>query len=169
MLFVGSAGLRKGIHTLGQASQELSTKSYSFDVAGDVTDAVRMHPLTSVLEFLGRVPRVEVVRKYEQADVMVLPSLAEGSAEVTYEALAAGIPVITTHQAGSVIRDGIDGFIVPASDPRALAQRIGRVAGSGNKLQRMAIAARERASEFTWEKYQDRLTNTLLTIPSNRH
>jgi len=50
----------------------------------------------------------------------VLPSLAEGSAGVIYEALASGFAVITTESAGSVVRDGIEGFIVPEGDPQAL-------------------------------------------------
>ena len=49
--------------------------------------------------------------------MFVLPSLAEGSAEVTYEAIAAGVPVVTTRAAGSVVRDGIEGRIVPERDP----------------------------------------------------
>ena len=47
------------------------------------------------------------------ADVFVFPSLFEGSAVVTYEALAAGLPSVVTPSAGSVVRDGVEGFIVP--------------------------------------------------------
>jgi len=59
------------------------------------------------LSFLGRVPRDRIHEEFQTADLFVLPTLAEGSAEVTYEALAAGLPVITTKSAGSVVRDGI--------------------------------------------------------------
>ena len=50
------------------------------------------------------------------ADVFVFPSLFEGSAVVTYEALAAGLPSVVTPSAGSVVRDGVEGFIVPRGE-----------------------------------------------------
>jgi glycosyltransferase involved in cell wall biosynthesis len=56
--------------------------------------------------------------------VFVFPSICEGSATVTYEALASGIPVIATPNTGSVVRDGIDGHIVPMRNPEAIAQSI---------------------------------------------
>jgi glycosyltransferase involved in cell wall biosynthesis len=46
---------------------------------------------------------------------------------VTYEALACGLPVLTTPNAGSVARDGIEGFIVPARDVDALARALERL------------------------------------------
>lgn len=162
VLFVGSAGLRKGIHTLGQAALQLEGKGYSFHVAGGASSRVRQHPLTVELNFLGRIPRVEVVSEYQKADVFVLPSLAEGSAEVTYEALAAGIPVITTWEAGSVVRNGIEGFIVPPSEPQALVDNIVQVVEDRGLRSRMALAARERAKEYTVEKYQHRLVDALM-------
>jgi glycosyltransferase involved in cell wall biosynthesis len=70
------------------------------------------------------VTRQEVRRHYQWADVFVFPSLCEGSAMVTYEALAAGLPVITTPNAGSVVRDGVDGFIVPIRDAEAIAAKL---------------------------------------------
>lgn len=161
ILFVGSAGLRKGIHTLGEAAALLSRRDYAFRVAGGVSEGVRSHPITHGLTFLGRVPRVDVVEEYRAADVFVLPSIAEGSAEVTYEALAAGIPVVTTAEAGSVVRDGVEGFIVPALDAGALADRLEHIVEDRELRARMAAAARLRAGEFTWGKYGERLVNAL--------
>ncbi len=87
----------------------------------------------------------------------MLPSLAEGSAEVTYEALAAGIPTITTPAAGSIVRDGVDGRIIPERDSNALAAAILEIVEDRKKRERMSHAARERAREFTLEKYGERL------------
>ena len=58
------------------------------------------------------------------ADVFVFPSLFEGSAVVTYEALACGLPSVVTPNAGSVVRDGLEGFVVPPRDVEALAARM---------------------------------------------
>jgi glycosyltransferase involved in cell wall biosynthesis len=169
VLFVGSANLRKGIHTLGEASMLLDRSSeYNFRIAGDASRDVRAHTLCRNLNFLGRVPRIDVHAEYRKADVFVLPSLAEGSAAATYEALAAGIPVITTEQAGSVVRNGKDGFIVPASDPHALAQRIEQVVGDRALRSRMSASARARAKEFTWDQYEKRLVAVLENVQIDR-
>jgi glycosyltransferase involved in cell wall biosynthesis len=91
----------------------------------------------------------------------VLPSVAEGSAEATYEALAAGLPVITTEAAGSVVRHGIDGWVVPERDSVALAEAIERIIGDRHLRATMSLAARERAREYTVERYGERLVAAL--------
>jgi glycosyltransferase involved in cell wall biosynthesis len=115
------------------------------------------------------VPRDRIHEEFQQADVFVLPSLAEGSAEVTYEALAAGVPLVVTAAAGSVARDGIEGRIVPECDPAALADAIEQIVEDRAVRNRMAGAARERAREFTWEKYGERLVGTLRSFESKPH
>jgi glycosyltransferase involved in cell wall biosynthesis len=164
VLFAGTANLRKGIHILSMASQKLSQCYYEFRVAGNVSETVRQHTLTQKLNFLGRVPRSEIKQEYQQADILVLPTLAEGSAGVTYEALAAGVPVITTEAAGSVVRDGIDGFIVPERDSEALAERIEELVENRKLRSRMAAAARERAKDYSWDKYAERLLAVIQTF-----
>jgi glycosyltransferase involved in cell wall biosynthesis len=163
VLFVGTAELRKGIHYLGMAAEHLasSRSKYDFRVAGEVQKTVASQSVCQRLKFLGSVPRDEIAHEFTQADVLVLPSLAEGSAGVTYEALATGVPVITTNAAGSVVRDGIEGRIVPDRDPCALAHAIAEVTEDREKRDRMAHTARERAKEFTWERYGERLVTAL--------
>jgi glycosyltransferase involved in cell wall biosynthesis len=168
LLFAGTAELRKGIHYLAMAAEKLLGRGLKceFRVAGNVTDQVRRQPLCRHLNFLGRVPRANMAREFEAADVLVLPSLAEGSAEVTYEALACGLPIITTHAAGSVVRDGIEGCIVPERDPEALAAAIRELVEDRQKRDLMADAARDRAREYTWGKYGERLVMALKSLPS---
>ena len=94
-------------------------------------------------------------------DVLVLPTLCEGSATVTYEALASGVPVITTENSGSVVREGIDGFVVPIRDAVSLAEKIELLCDdSGLRLQ-MADAARTRLSEISLAAYAERLLRVL--------
>lgn len=164
VLFVGTAEVRKGIHILGMAAEKLSHHNYEFRVAGGVSDVVSHHKLTQGLNFLGRVPRANIQKEYAQADIFILPSLAEGSAEVVYEALAAGLPVITTEAAGSVVRDGIEGFIVPERDEGTLADRIEELVENRKLRDRMAAAARERAKDYTWDKYAERLVAVLQAV-----
>jgi glycosyltransferase involved in cell wall biosynthesis len=164
ILFVGTAELRKGIHILGMAAQQLQSSKYEFKIAGGVSDQIRMHKLTQNLEFLGRVARTEIYQEFAQADIFVLPTLAEGSASVIYEALAVGLPVITTHAAGSVIRDGVEGFIVPEGDAAILAARIQELVENRELRNQMSIAARVRAKDFTWQQYSAQLLSILESL-----
>lgn len=166
ILFAGSCCLGKGIHYLAMAAAELARRGreYEFRVAGNVTDLVRSQPVCRHLKFLGRVARLDMVREYAQADIFVLPSLSEGSAGVTYEALAAGVPLVVTKATGSVARDGVEGKIVPERNPAALAAAIEQVVEDRALRARLAQNARARAREFTWEKYGERLVSVLQTM-----
>jgi glycosyltransferase involved in cell wall biosynthesis len=125
---------------------------------------VAQQPLCRNLVFLGRVPRERIHEEFAAADVFVLPSLAEGSAEATYEALAAGVPVVTTPAAGSVVRNGIEGRLVAERDPFALADAIAEIVEDRDKRARMSVAARERARDYTWERYGERLVGALRSL-----
>jgi glycosyltransferase involved in cell wall biosynthesis len=163
VLFVGTADLRKGIHYLAMAADRLQARKrrYNFRIAGDAAPEVTRQPLCKNLTFLGRVPRTEIAAEFASADVLVLPSLAEGSAGATYEALGAGIPVITTDAAGSVVRNELEGLIVPARDAIALAQAIKRIVEDRDLRQRMAKAARARAACFAPDRVALRLIREL--------
>jgi len=168
VLFVGEANLRKGIHYLAMAAERLRRQGEGreFRVAGHVTPRTAEQPVCRNLLFLGRLPRDRIHEEFAAADVFVLPSLAEGSAGVTYEALAAGVPVVTTPAAGSVVRDGIEGRVVPERDPVALADAIAEIVEDRDRRARMSVAARERARDYTWERYGERLVGVLRLLPS---
>lgn len=163
ILFVGTVGLRKGIHYLAMAGQQLQAKgrSYEFYVAGNVAPQIAMQPASRCLKFLGRLPRDQVRQEYAKADVFVLPSLAEGSAEATYEALASAVPVVTTAAAGSVVRDGIEGRIVPERDAIALAQALEEIVEDRPLRRRMSKAGRARALDYDLARYGERLVSAV--------
>lgn len=126
ILFAGSVGLRKGIQYLLQALRQLKGEiPFKCKIAGGLeikTEKVKEY--SDVAEFLERVPRSQMKDLYAWANVFVLPSICEGSAMVTYEALSWGLPIITTHNTGSIIRDNVDGFIVPIRDSKAIANKL---------------------------------------------
>ena len=155
VLFVGTADIRKGIHYLAMAAQQSLRRRtrLEFRVIGSVDAAVRHHELARNLNFLGLIPREEVSREFAEADVLVLPSLAEGSATVVYEALASGIPVVTTPSAGSIISNGVEGYIVRERDPSALCQAIEAIVEDRLLRDQMSMAARKAASGCTWDAY----------------
>jgi glycosyltransferase involved in cell wall biosynthesis len=163
VLFVGTAGLRKGIHYLSMAAQQLRERGrpYEFYVAGDLDLHPAAQRICRNLRLLGRIPRSSIKEEFLKADLFVLPSLAEGSAEATYEALGAGLPVITTSASGSVVRNGQEGLIVPERDALALAGAIEQVIENRQLRRRLSLAARARAREYTLERYGQRLIAAL--------
>lgn len=163
VLFVGSVGLRKGSHYLAEAARCLAERGIDCEVrvAGPLEAGVAQSAIFAGPTYLGQVPRADIHREYSHADIFVLPSLAEGMAIATLEAMAMGLPVITTPNAGSCVRDGIDGIIVPPADAFALMTAIERLLFDRDLRETMSRNAKARASDFTWEKYEGRLIAAL--------
>jgi hypothetical protein len=126
ILFAGTVELRKGIPYVLEALRTIKGEiPFTCKVAGSIAiKPERITEYSDVCEFLGRVSRSQMAELYQWADVFVLPSLCEGSAMVIYEALNWGLPVITTYNSGSIVRDGIDGYIVPIRDSEVIASRL---------------------------------------------
>jgi glycosyltransferase involved in cell wall biosynthesis len=167
VLFAGAVGLRKGAQYLYAAACTLRSKRIRIRMVGPLqlrSTAVKL--LREVADVVGPVSRMDMRDEYSRADVLVLPTLLEGSATVCYEAMAAGIPVVTTPNAGSVVRDGVDGFIVPAHDPEALAQRLAELASDPARAREMGRMAKTRAAEFTVADYGKRLVEVLRRLAS---
>jgi glycosyltransferase involved in cell wall biosynthesis len=102
------------------------------------------------------VPQSQLLDLYGQADVFVMASVEEGLAMVIPQALACGLPVIcTTHSGGDdLVRDGVNGFVVPIRDPHALAERLAALRDDPDLLSRMKRAAVESVAHGrSWRDY----------------
>ncbi len=165
VLFVGSVGLRKGNHYLAQAKRILDSRGVKTEVrvVGPMNSVVTRHPEFQGPFYLGQVPRPCVADEFRHADIFVLPTLSDSFALVHLEAMSCGVPVITTPNCGSVVRDGIDGFIVPIRAPEAIADRIEMVIENRELRERMSRNAKDRAREFTWARYGERLLGAIST------
>ena len=163
VLFVGEIGLRKGVPYLLEALRALDQPGrIQAKLVGPVV--LQREPLSRYgrwCEVVGSVSRQEIPDFYRWADVLVLPSLCEGSATVTYEAMACGLPIITTPASGSLVRDGVDGFIVPAGDAEGLRSRIALLHDDLQLRSQMSAAAVERCQEVSIEAYGERLLEAL--------
>lgn len=165
ILFAGLISQRKGIKYLLEAFKHLRLPNAELVLLGSIAGSGRgLRPYEGLFKHLPSVPYAQLHTYYQQADLLVLPSLHEGSALVIYEALAAGLPVITTPNAGSVVRDGEEGYIVPIRDVALLEDRILRLYRDPELRASMAHKARQRAELFTWAAYRSKLANTLMTI-----
>lgn len=167
VLTAGAVGLRKGSPYVLAAAEALRDVA-SFRLVGPCTvpDA-QFQLLDSVADVPGVIPRSEMRAQYDWADVFLLPSVCEGSAMAVYEALAAGLPAIVTSSTGSIVRDGIEGFITPLGDAPAIIQRLRLLATDRELLKTMSRNARQRAIEFSVERYGERLLAALPPPRSN--
>jgi glycosyltransferase involved in cell wall biosynthesis len=161
VLFVGSLGQRKGLSYLLRAIELLGSKvaltllgRKAAEGCPPLEEAVRKH------RWIPSLPHPELLRVMQHHDVLVLPSLFEGFGLVILEAMAQGLPVITTaHTAGpDVISQGVDGFIVPIRSAEAIAARLDQLASNSNLLREMKQAAPEKAKSQRWENYRESLT-----------
>ena len=140
VLWLGSLILRKGIQYLAEAARRLEHQNIEFLLAGPVgisDSAVRSFPAN--MKILGRVTRDQLGAIYRQAHVFVLPTISDGFAVTQLEAMAHGLPVITTPNCGKVVTDGVDGFIVPARDSQALADALAKLNDDRALLRRMSM------------------------------
>jgi glycosyltransferase involved in cell wall biosynthesis len=161
VLFVGQLTQRKGISYLLEAFRAFSQRHT------DVQLTLLGRPLADLRPILGNAERVahrpararaDLPAVYQAADVFVLPSLSEGMGLVVLEAMACGLPVICTPNGpGEVVRDGIDGSIVPIRDAAAIDSALEELYSRPELRVSMGRSARNRAQEFAWDKYTDRV------------
>ena len=163
VLFVGSVRLLKGSHYVAEASRILQRRRVACEVrvVGPYRPDVVRHAAFNGPTYVGQVPRARVVEAFRRADIFVFPTLCDSFGIVQLEAMACGVPVITTPNCGSVVRDGVDGFIVPIRDAAAIADKVELLLADRALRDRMGASARERAREFTWERYGERLLTAL--------
>ncbi len=167
VLTVGEVGLRKGSPYVLAAAKLLPGRA-CFRMVGPISvQSLALEQLRQHVEVLGPVPRSTVREHYAWADVFLLPSLCEGSATVTYEALACGVPVIATPNTGSIVREGVDGFIVPIRDPEAIAAKLELFISQPDLLETMSRNCHEGAREGSLAGYARRLNQALERLPTS--
>jgi glycosyltransferase involved in cell wall biosynthesis len=164
ILFIGRVSHKKGIRHLVDAFTQLGLPDARLHIAGHSVDgAAWARPYGNRIVYHGQIPHHEVHRLYNECDVFALPSLHEGSSLVIYEALASGLPVITTPNAGSVVTDGADGFVVPVGDAAAIRERLVML-HDGALRRLMAHNARRTAERYSWPDYRERVGKVLAKI-----
>ncbi len=165
ILYVGQISQRKGIAYLLEAVRTLGRKDIEVTLVGSIIG--RGRGLAPYLDFIRHVdnrPHSELPAVYRNADLFVYPSLHEGSAQAIMEAMASGLPAIVTPNAGSLVRDGVEGYIVPIRDANLLARKIDALYRDRERLRDLGTAARRRMAEFSWRTYQDGLAHILMEL-----
>ncbi|MBC7925759.1 MAG: glycosyltransferase family 4 protein [Bryobacteraceae bacterium] len=162
MVCVGRLVPAKGQHSLLEAASQLASAGRNFRLVlvGDGPDreslrnTVERLGLAGNVVFTGALNRDRIREQLLDADVFALASFSEGIPVALMEAMAMGIPCCSTFVAGipELIRNGIDGILVPPADTKALASALGLLLGDPNLRDRMGASARSRiAAEYNLE------------------
>jgi glycosyltransferase involved in cell wall biosynthesis len=174
-LYVGRLWWGKGVEYLLEAFttvQQQSSNEVSLLVLGDGPDEGRLKKLCADrnlrnVYFAGFIQREQMMRWYFAADVFVFPTLGDPYGLAVDEAMACGLPVITTSAAGEIrtrVREGESGFIVPPEDAPALARRMLEISGDGELRLRMAEAASTCALDRTPQKWAIEFENLVFSV-----
>jgi glycosyltransferase involved in cell wall biosynthesis len=161
-LFVGWFSARKGIYDLLDAWKlsGLSRSGAELVLAGGTQDDLVCwrEALPEGVSIAGRVAHADLPTLYRSADVFVFPSLFEGSARVILEAVASGLPVITTPEAcdESCVVHGENGFRVTSGDAAMLSEKMCELAHDPALRREMSAQALAIASRFSWSAYGER-------------
>jgi UDP-glucose:(heptosyl)LPS alpha-1,3-glucosyltransferase len=153
LLFIGADFKRKGVMPLLKAFALLESKSVRLIVAGRRASSEYV-TMTEKLGIDKRVtfwgPEKEIKKLYGMADVFVLPTIYDPFSNATIEAMATGLPVITTQHNGAseIIEDGVQGYIVGPLDVALLAHRIDAALADSEEMGRNA---RVRAEDYPVE------------------
>jgi glycosyltransferase involved in cell wall biosynthesis len=158
-VFAGALIKRKGVHHLLRAWKALALEEAELWLVGAVHPEIEpvlrecAMPSVKVFGFSNDLPGL-----FREASVFVFPSECEGWAKVTFEAAAAGLPMIGTRESGDGVIDGVTGWLVPANDPDALADRLRLAWKCRDRLPAMGAASRQRIVDgYQWCHFRRRL------------
>lgn len=170
VLFMGRIGIRKGAYDLADASAIVHSElpEVRFRICGDG----EVEKLREYIDHLGMSGNVELPgwvsdknMYYGGADIYVLPSYAEGLPMSVIEAMAHGLPVVTTRVGGlpDIVEDGVNGFLIEPGDVQRLAHYIVELArdpglrlemGTKNRILAMESFGRERIADRVLQLYE---------------
>jgi glycosyltransferase involved in cell wall biosynthesis len=170
VLFVGNIGIQKGVHYLLEAWERLALPDAELVFIGKVEEM--MQPLlrrhADRITLRGHVRHEALKEEYARASAFILPSLQEGSALVTYEAMACGRPVIVSENTGSVARDGEDGFVIPIRSVEAIMEKLQWMYDNRDDAAQLGMNAVEYIQQFTWDRYAENVIGVYREILAKR-
>lgn len=165
VLCVSTLHPHKGLESLlaGFAEFRARCPRYRLVLAGmrgfaahTIEDRIRALGLADTVEVTGWIPRKDLIDLYRRAAVFVYPSLFEGFGMPVAEAMAAGIPVACSDIEPLREVAGDAALFFPPGDQRGIAQALDQITSDESLRARLSIAARRRATRFTWPEAASR-------------
>ncbi len=162
VLFVGEMLLRKGIKYILEAWEDFSHDNCELWFVGHVSDEVA-NLLNAYQNKFNNIncygKQNDVTRFFQKASVFVFPSLDEGSAKVTYEAMASGLPCIFTENSGSLANKN-SAIMIPIRSSKAIKNALIKLKNDIHYRNQLGLNAAKAIKKYTWQYYQDSLILT---------
>lgn len=153
VLFVGSLEARKGVYYLLKAWKNFPLEARLLlvgQIPTEMADLIARAMAEGTVEHRPFVSDIEPI--YRAADIFVFPTVEEGGPQVTFEAAACGLPVITTAMgAAGIIEDNRNGLVVPSHDVEALLTALLDLVGDEFRRRRFGRQAKSDARAFTYD------------------
>lgn len=166
VIYAGQLTQRKGISYLLRGYQKFARADTHLTMVGSVVGSdLPLRPYAHLFEHVAHQTRPALAEMYRASDVFVLPTLIEGMPLVVLEAMACGLPVIVTANGpGDIVRDGVDGFVIPERDADAVCDRLDHLYRHPELRVEMGRRAALRAREFDWNAYTGKASQVLLEL-----
>lgn len=159
VLFLGQVILRKGIAAIFEAIKILEKKTIEFcfvgEIGANVPHKIVNHPQ---ITWIGSVSRNTTKHYYQQADVFLFPTLSDGFGLTQLEAQAWGLPVIASEFCGSVVKDRINGLILPNVTGKAIAKSLDFCLNNPQALTYFSLNTYQEISNFNLSKLTSKLS-----------
>jgi glycosyltransferase involved in cell wall biosynthesis len=166
---IGTVSLRKGAPVVLEVAKKFPSDQVRFLWIGISTLAPeRQREMRDHVNLTGPVLRSQIPEQLGKFDIFMLASRAEGSPSALMEAMASGLPVVTTTNSGTVARDGVEGYIREIDDIDGMAAAIEKLASDGELRLSMGRAARERILNFNIEWYSRSLADVAARVVKMR-
>lgn len=103
---------------------------------------------------------------YATSDLFVIPSFAEGMAQVGIEAMSCGLPIICTQNSGvsDAVKDGVNGFIIPPGNAEAIREKLNWFLSHKGIIREMGEAAHKTSLQYTWDNYEKQISDSMDSI-----
>jgi glycosyltransferase involved in cell wall biosynthesis len=161
LLYAGTLTQRKGIKYLLNVMKQLKGENITLTCIGGIQGSGKgLSAYNGLFTHIPAVSQLEMFQLYQEYDALVLPTVFEGFGLVIVEAMAAGLPVITTpHSIGpELIKNGENGYIVPIRNEKDLLEAIISLRNlTSEAYQETRLKARSTVEAYTWKAYNNRL------------
>ena len=162
VLFAGNVNIRKGLPYLLTAFSKIDPKVAKLTIVGGIhIREEKIKIFQDQIDFRGPVPHVLMPQVYHDADVLVFPTISDGFGAVMVEAMATGLPVISTDHCADIVDDGVNGFRIPIRSSEAIVEKISRITSKPEILEHLSTGAVNTSREFNLTSYQAKLCRAL--------
>ena len=176
LLTVGRLSVTKRVEMLIDAVETLHRAGCNvhFTIVGSgamehkLRQTVLQRNLSDIIEITGRIDAEKMPRVYRQSDIFVSATMQEGMSNAMLEAMASGLPIITTRCEGLEELIANNGVVVEQADAEAISTAIGKLADDHQTYGKMSIAARKQAALFTWSSVASRYIECYRKILKNK-